>query len=57
MESGGKEFNYALSRSLKENGKSLSLNASCDAPTTLKESHSLPKITQGVDGDLQMVAH
>ena len=36
IESGGKEFNHAIVRSLKENGKSLSLNASYDAPATLK---------------------
>ena len=38
IESGDREFNHALARSLKENEKSLSLNASCDAPAILKAS-------------------
>ena len=38
MESGGKEFNHALTQSLKEYRKSLSLNASYDAPAILKVS-------------------
>ena len=36
IESSGNEFNHALTRSLKENEKSLSLNDSCDAPAILK---------------------
>ena len=38
MKSGGREFNHTLVRSLRENGKSMNLNASCDTPTILKAS-------------------
>ena len=38
IESGGREFNHALARSHKENRKSVSLNASCNAPAILKVS-------------------
>ena len=38
MESRGREFNHARAQCLKEYGKSLSLNASFDAPTILKAS-------------------
>ena len=36
MESDGWEFNHAFTRSFRENEKTQSLNAYCDAPTILK---------------------